>query len=130
MNTDFNRQAGDLDAVLSAEQARLQLVLDDPASSDDLILAQAEKVSLAHVTLMRRAGEHVIAMRGLLPEDKCACFTQYSRNVVCGSGAGGRGVTTDCHDASGADGGNFYGSPHCYTGTTILGFSTGLQYRF
>jgi predicted porin len=45
-------------------------------------------------------------------------------------GAGGRGVTTDCHDAFAADGGNVYGSPHCYTGTTILGISTGLQYRF
>jgi predicted porin len=45
-------------------------------------------------------------------------------------GAGGRGVTTDCHDAFAADGGNVYGNPHCYTGTTILGFSTGLQYRF
>jgi predicted porin len=45
-------------------------------------------------------------------------------------GAGGHGVTTDCHDAFGADGGNVYGAPHCYTGTTIVGFSTGLQYRF
>jgi predicted porin len=45
-------------------------------------------------------------------------------------GAGGRGVTTDCHDASAADGGNVYGGPRCFTGTTIMGFSTGLQYRF
>jgi predicted porin len=45
-------------------------------------------------------------------------------------GAGGRGVTTDCHDASGADGGNFFGSPHCFTGTTLVGVSTGLQWRF
>jgi len=44
-------------------------------------------------------------------------------------GAGGRANTTDCHDAfstaSGID-----STPHCYTGTTILGVSTGLQYRF
>jgi predicted porin len=45
-------------------------------------------------------------------------------------GAGGHGVTTDCHDASGADGGNVFGNPHCFTGTTIVGVSTGLQYRF
>jgi predicted porin len=44
-------------------------------------------------------------------------------------GAGGRGITTDCHDAFGADGG-YDSNPHCYTGTTILGASTGLQYRF
>ena len=44
-------------------------------------------------------------------------------------GAGGRGVVTDCHDTFGADGG-FTSSPHCYTGTTIVGVSTGMQYRF
>jgi len=45
-------------------------------------------------------------------------------------GAGGRGVTTDCHDASGADGGNVFGSPRCFTGTTLVGVSTGIQWRF
>ncbi len=44
-------------------------------------------------------------------------------------GAGGRGVVTDCHDAFGSDG-SFTSAPHCWTGTTILGASTGLQYRF
>jgi predicted porin len=42
----------------------------------------------------------------------------------------GHGITTDCHDASSSDGGNVYGNPHCWTGTTIVGVSTGLQYRF
>ncbi|HUD85520.1 MAG TPA: porin [Xanthobacteraceae bacterium] len=49
-------------------------------------------------------------------------------------GAGGRGVTTDCHDAFAADGdfGPDVGAPgpHCYTGTVIVGASTGLQYKF
>jgi predicted porin len=44
-------------------------------------------------------------------------------------GAGGRGVTTDCHDATGASGGAF-GNPKCFTGTTIVGVSTGIQWRF
>jgi predicted porin len=44
-------------------------------------------------------------------------------------GAGGRGVTTDCHDASDATGGAF-SNPHCYTGTTLVGASTGIQWRF
>jgi hypothetical protein len=44
-------------------------------------------------------------------------------------GAGGRAVTTDCHDAFGADGG-FASTPHCYTGTTLVGASTGVQWRF
>jgi predicted porin len=44
-------------------------------------------------------------------------------------GAGGRAITTDCHDAFSADG-SYDSTPHCYTGTTIVGTSTGLQYRF
>jgi predicted porin len=44
-------------------------------------------------------------------------------------GAGGRGVVTDCHDATGAAGGAF-SSPNCYTGTTLVGVSTGIQWRF
>jgi hypothetical protein len=44
-------------------------------------------------------------------------------------GAGGRGVTTDCHDAFGASGG-LVSAPRCFTGTTIAGVSTGIQWRF
>jgi predicted porin len=46
-------------------------------------------------------------------------------------GAGGRSVTTDCHDISvqNATGGAI-SNPHCFTGTTLVGVSTGLQYRF
>jgi predicted porin len=48
-------------------------------------------------------------------------------------GAGGRGVTTDCHDAveggAAASGGAGAG-PHCFTGTTLVGVSTGMQWRF
>jgi predicted porin len=44
-------------------------------------------------------------------------------------GAGGRGVTTDCHDAFGASGG-LVSAPRCFTGTTIAGVSTGVQWRF
>jgi predicted porin len=44
-------------------------------------------------------------------------------------GAGGRGVTTDCHDAFDATGGAF-STPHCYAGTTLAGVSTGIQWKF
>ncbi|MGA7065817.1 MAG: hypothetical protein WB048_05730, partial [Pseudolabrys sp.] len=44
-------------------------------------------------------------------------------------GAGGRSVTTDCHDAAFAPGGAF-ANPHCWTGTTLVGVSSGLQWRF
>jgi hypothetical protein len=44
-------------------------------------------------------------------------------------GGGGRGVTTDCHDAFGATGGAF-SAPRCWTGATLMGVSSGLQWRF
>ena len=44
-------------------------------------------------------------------------------------GAGGHGVTTDCHDASDAVGG-VNSNPHCFTGSTLQGVSTGLKYKF
>jgi predicted porin len=44
-------------------------------------------------------------------------------------GAGGHGVTTDCHSAFGASGG-LESQPHCWVGPTLAGVSTGLQWRF
>jgi predicted porin len=44
-------------------------------------------------------------------------------------GAGGRGVTTDCHSAFGASGG-IESVPHCWVGPTLAGVSTGIQWRF
>jgi hypothetical protein len=44
-------------------------------------------------------------------------------------GAGGRSVTTDCHDAFDATGG-LASNPHCFTGPTLAGVSTGIQWRF
>ncbi|WP_072816623.1 porin [Bradyrhizobium erythrophlei] len=44
-------------------------------------------------------------------------------------GAGGRGVTTDCHDAFGASGG-LVSQPHCFVGPVLAGVSTGIQWRF
>jgi hypothetical protein len=44
-------------------------------------------------------------------------------------GAGGRGVTTDCHDASDAAG-NQYSNPHCWAGGHLKAFEVGLDKRF
>ena len=44
-------------------------------------------------------------------------------------GAGGRGVTTDCHDAHGSPGG-VGASPHCWAGGHLQGVSTGIKYNF
>jgi hypothetical protein len=44
-------------------------------------------------------------------------------------GAGGRSITTDCHDAFSQLGG-IGSSPHCWTGSTLQGISTGIRYNF
>jgi predicted porin len=48
-------------------------------------------------------------------------------------GAGGRGVTTDCHDASTPDGSGFDpagGAPRCWAGGHLKGISLGMKYVF
>ncbi len=45
-------------------------------------------------------------------------------------GAGGRAVTTDCHDAFAAAGGLVASNPHCWTGGHIMGVSTGMNVKF
>jgi predicted porin len=47
-------------------------------------------------------------------------------------GAGGRGVTTDCHDANSSptSSGGINANPHCWTGSTLQGVSTGIRYNF
>jgi predicted porin len=44
-------------------------------------------------------------------------------------GAGGHGITTDCHSAFDATGG-LASNPHCWTGPILAGISTGVQWRF
>jgi predicted porin len=45
-------------------------------------------------------------------------------------GAGGRGVTTDCHDAQLPALGDATSSPHCWAGGTLQGVSVGAHYHF
>ena len=44
-------------------------------------------------------------------------------------GAGGRGVTTDCHDAGDASGGES-SNPHCFAGGHLQGVSVGMKYTW
>jgi predicted porin len=45
-------------------------------------------------------------------------------------GAGGRSVTTDCHDAFAATGGLVGSNPHCWTGGQLMAVSAGLNFKF
>lgn len=44
-------------------------------------------------------------------------------------GAGGRAVTTDCHDAFAAAGGLMGSNPHCWTGGRLMGVSLGMNWK-
>jgi predicted porin len=58
-----------------------------------------------------------------------AAATLNGPNAHYDLGAGGHGVTTDCHDAFGASGG-LVSQPHCYVGAVLGGVSSGIQWRF
>jgi predicted porin len=45
-------------------------------------------------------------------------------------GAGGRGVTTDCHDAGDPASGGESSSPHCFAGGHLQGVSVGMKYTW
>ena len=58
-----------------------------------------------------------------------AAFIDNGPSAHYALGAGGRGIATDCHDASDATGGAD-SDPHCYTGQKILGVSAGIKQTF
>jgi predicted porin len=45
-------------------------------------------------------------------------------------GAGGRSLTTDCHDGTLPASGDVNSSPHCWAGGKLVGFSLGMSARF
>jgi len=45
-------------------------------------------------------------------------------------GAGGRSVTTDCHDGGLPASGDVNGNPHCWAGGKLMGFSMGVNKKF
>ena len=59
--------------------------------------------------------------------------TRNHRDAHYDLGAGGRGVTTDCHDASNPDTSGFDpngNAPHCWAGGHLKGVSVGAKYTF
>jgi hypothetical protein len=77
--------------------------------------------------MLTAAYKHTIRPGLMWYVDWAATFNQADAHFDLG--AGGRGVTTDCHDANGAAGGVF-SDPHCWAGGTLMGVSTGIKYNF
>src|SRR5258708_2490851 len=84
-----------------------------------------------------RANMYTAAWKHLLDKNATVYFnyatTQNHRFAHYDLGAGGRSVTTDCHDATNTDATRFAphpGAPRCWTGAHLQAFSIGLNYKF
>ena len=93
----FDEELAGLIANLTGEQKSLGAVLEDPCAPDEIVLEHAEKVVGAHERLIRRAGEHVVELRGKLSqarrEQLMSLCAETFRGPICrmeGRG-GGRG---------------------------------------
>ena len=67
LEDEFNQELSALIENMVDRQKSLGLVLEDTATSDEVVLEHGENVIGAHELLTRRAGEHVVALRGKLP---------------------------------------------------------------
>jgi predicted porin len=103
----------------------------DPGQHNDSTLTTADGATYAtndnHADMLTMAYKHTFDRNLTWYADAAA--TLNGPNAHYDLGAGGRGVTTDCHDAYSTSSG-VYATPHCYTGTTLVGVSSGLQWRF
>jgi hypothetical protein len=80
-----------LEATLAAERERLAAALENPASTNDEILQQVEKVIAAHNALERRVAAHLIAMRPhLAVEQQRRLFERFASGVRESGGRGWR----------------------------------------
>ncbi|MFZ1924011.1 MAG: porin [Xanthobacteraceae bacterium] len=104
----------------------------DPCQHNDCTLPTADGLA-AYATNQNQADmitanyKHKFSDTLIWYTDVAATFNGPSAHFDLG--AGGHGITTDCHDASDASGGAL-SSPNCYTGTTLVGVSTGVAYKF
>jgi predicted porin len=105
----------------------------DPGQHNDSTLPAPDGSGLFIATNQNQANMLTAAWKRQLSEnltwyvDVAATFNGPSAHYDLG--AGGRSVTTDCHDANAASGG-INANPHCFTGTTLLGVSTGAKWTF
>ena len=106
----------------------------DPGQHNDCTLVAPDGVGCYapnhnQADMVTAAYKHMFSKNLTWYTDIAATFNGPSAHFDLG--AGGRGVTTDCHDAgSTSAAGGTTSNPHCYTGTTLVGVSTGLQWRF
>ena len=104
----------------------------DPGQHNDATIPTPDGLS-SYATNQNKADLFTIALKHRVTDD-LLLYTDWAMldngpSAHYALGAGGRGVVTDCHDASDAPGGAD-SNPHCYTGQTIMGISAGVKYSF
>jgi len=89
----FSHEVDELIENLQQEQKKLALVIEDPCTSDESILAQVENVIAVHEPLLQRVGEHIATLRSKLPEMQQERLMQLCAEVLRGPmrQGGGRG---------------------------------------
>ena len=107
----FDRELAGLIENLMGEQKSLGAVLEDPCTPDEIVLEHAERVVGAHEHLIRRAGEHVVELRGKLAQGKrehlMSLCAETFRGPICR--LEGRGAGLDRHNGAGGGMGNGQG---------------------
>ncbi len=78
----FAREAQDLRRALEQQRADLVAMLDDPAHTDEAILAQVDRVAATHTALERRVARHLLAIRKLLTPQQARQFMGLAADSV------------------------------------------------
>jgi predicted porin len=104
----------------------------DPGQHNDLNLTTADGFAAYasnnnNADMVTANYKHKFGQNLVWYTDVAATMNGYSAHYDLG--AGGRSVTTDSHSAFGGTGG-LLSVPHLWTGTTLFGASTGVQWRF
>ena len=108
LEDEFNQELSALIENMVDRQKSLGLVLEDPATPDEVVLEHGENVIGAHELLTMRAGEHVVALRGKLPagnrQHLMRLCAETFRGPICR--LGGRGGGRGRHNGAGGGMGN------------------------
>ena len=107
----FDEELAALTANLMGEQKSLGVALEDPCTPNEVVLEHAENVTGAHERLIRRAGEHVVELRGKLPLANRQRLMQLCAETVRGPicRLGGQGGGRGRRDRGGMGNGRGYG---------------------
>lgn len=67
---------------LKSHQVKLGELLQDPAASDDAILAQADIIAQTHTALLHAIAEHLVALRTNLPDSQKELLSGFCRQTL------------------------------------------------